>query len=121
MKDFLETIKNFPDLLRQYFRVFKIAYKETKYKVIIFFVLSFIGGFLSYFRNLTQGNLINSLQQFLKTYDSSVFTIPILLFILMTIVPTFLNIFTQFINKDYRFSFHIAKSRKFREFFFRHC
>ncbi len=104
-KEFIETVRNFPDVLRQYFRAFKIAYKETKHKVVIQFIISILIGFIPYFRNFIQGNLINALSESIKNHDTKILMVPVILLISMIVLPTILNIVNQFINKDYRFNF----------------
>lgn len=105
MKDFIETLKSVPDMFRQYVRVFKIAQIGYAWKIRIYIAVGVVIAFLGYIRNYIQGNLINGLQTFSVNHNMAILTVPLILFIAMLVLPSFLNIFQQYLNKDYRFAF----------------
>lgn len=105
MKDFYRNIKSIPDILQQYFRVFKIAKKERPISLYVFLIVSLTMAFAGYIRNYIQGNLINSLQTFSGSYDFSKLNIPILMFVLVLVLPSLLTILQKYVNKAYRFPF----------------
>lgn len=105
MKDFTKTLKSFPDILRQYVRVFKIAKIGHPVIVYVYILISAVIAFLGYFRNYVQGNLINGLQTFSASHNISLLLTPLVLFIFILILPSFLTITSKYINRNYRFDF----------------
>lgn len=105
MKDFARNFKSIPDIFRQYIRVFKIAKINNSWKVYIFLIIGLVVGFLGYIRSYIQGNLINGLQVFSTNHNLILITSPIIFFILILVLPSFLNITQQYLNKSYRFPF----------------
>lgn len=97
MKDFIDTIKDFPDILRHAFKLFRDSYKQSKVIFSGYLILSLILTFVPYFRNFIQGLLINNLQGSLTI--TSEFKLLFALFIGIITIPSFLEILRNFFDK----------------------
>lgn len=113
MKDFLETIKNIPQIFKYAFKVYKDAFRQSGFFIIGFLFLSILLNFVPYFRNWSQGLLINSLQQNF-IFDKNI-QIIFALFVGLIILPGFLQFIKDFFNRTYRFKLNQYYENRFTE------
>lgn len=101
MKDFITTIKSFPQIIKNAFFAFKNSFKNSKFYFLGYIVLSLVLTFVPYTRNFIQSLLINSLQNSLSFNNSLWVLFGIFIFIIIT--PNFLEIIKTFWEKIWYF------------------
>jgi ABC-type multidrug transport system fused ATPase/permease subunit len=97
MKDFFETIKSFPDIVRKTTRIYKNSWINSKSGFLGYTFFALIIAFVPYIRNWAQGNIINAFE--VSVTDISQIYFDAGLFILAIILPSVLSIFSNFASK----------------------
>ena len=101
MKDFLVTLKSFPDIVKYAMKTYKYSLKQSRWYLITYITLSVILTFVPYTRNFIQGSLINSLQNSLQINYNLI--VLFFIFIAVIIIPSFLEILKNFTEKIHSF------------------
>jgi len=101
MKDFITTIKSFPNMAFYAAKIYRRSFLESKWYFIGFILLSLLDTFIPYIRNWTQGLLLNSLQSGFQFNTETKITLGI--FFAVIILPGFLAVIKGFFNTTYRF------------------
>lgn len=97
MKDFIETIKSFPDIIRKTVRIYRNSWINSRGGFLGYTFFALIIAFVPYVRNWAQGNIINALQLSITHLSQIYFDAG--LFILTIILPSMLSIFSNFASK----------------------
>jgi ATP-binding cassette subfamily B protein/ATP-binding cassette subfamily C protein len=97
MKDFIETIKSLPDIVKKTIRVYKNSWKNSGVYFLGYIIFSLVVAFSPYLRNWAQGEILNSFQLNIGHISQIYFSVAI--FIVAIILPSIVSIFSQFASK----------------------
>ena len=97
MKDFVETIKNLPDIIKKTARVYKNSWNNSGWYFLGYIFFSIVVAFSPYIRNWAQGNILNVFQSGVD-YIGQIYT-DVVIFIIAILLPSIVAVFSQFVSK----------------------